>query len=68
MTRMTWDGVRALDFLAAQRGVDAGRLGIIGHSLGAKEVLYVAAFDDTGEELAWWRDRTVDTARELARA
>jgi len=23
------------------------------------------AFDDTGEELAWWRDRTVDTAREL---
>jgi hypothetical protein len=25
------------------------------------------AFDDTGEELAWWRDRTVDTARELAR-
>jgi hypothetical protein len=26
------------------------------------------AFDDTGTELAWWRDRTVDTARELARA
>ena len=26
------------------------------------------AFDDTGLELAWWRDRTVDTARELARA
>jgi hypothetical protein len=25
------------------------------------------AFDETGEELAWWRDRTVDTARELAR-
>jgi len=23
------------------------------------------AFDETGEELAWWRDRTVDTAREL---
>ena len=26
------------------------------------------AFDETGQELAWWRDRTVDTARELARA
>jgi hypothetical protein len=26
------------------------------------------AYDETGEELAWWRDRTVDTARELARA
>jgi hypothetical protein len=25
------------------------------------------AFDSTGEELAWWRDRTVDTARELTR-
>jgi hypothetical protein len=24
------------------------------------------AFDETGLELAWWRDRTVDTARELA--
>jgi hypothetical protein len=23
------------------------------------------AFDETGEELAWWRDRVVDTAREL---
>jgi hypothetical protein len=25
------------------------------------------AFDETGTELAWWRDRTVDTARELGR-
>jgi hypothetical protein len=25
------------------------------------------AYDETGEELAWWRDRTVETARELAR-
>ena len=23
------------------------------------------AFDETGTELTWWRDRTVDTAREL---
>jgi hypothetical protein len=26
------------------------------------------AFDETGVELAWWRDRTLDTARELSRA
>jgi hypothetical protein len=26
------------------------------------------AFDESGADLAWWRDRTVDTARELARA
>ena len=43
--RMTWDGIRALDFLASLEAVDASRLGILGHSLGAKEVLYVAAFD-----------------------
>ena len=45
ITRMTWDGIRALDYLASLDAVDAGRLGIVGHSLGAKEVLYVAAFD-----------------------
>jgi hypothetical protein len=26
------------------------------------------AFDETGHELGWWRDRTIDTARELARS
>jgi hypothetical protein len=26
------------------------------------------ALDPTGDELSWWRDRTVDTARELCRA
>lgn len=46
LTRMTWDGVRALDYLASLPAVDAKRLGVIGHSLGAKEVLYVAAFDE----------------------
>jgi dienelactone hydrolase len=46
MTRMTWDGIRALDLLASLPAVDTNRLGIFGHSLGAKEVLYVAAFDE----------------------
>jgi dienelactone hydrolase len=45
MTRMTWDGIRALDFMQTLPNVDAERIGIFGHSLGAKEVLYVAAFD-----------------------
>ncbi len=45
ITRMTWDGIRALDYLASLDAVDASRLGVLGHSLGAKEVLYVAAFD-----------------------
>lgn len=46
LTRMTWDGIRALDYLSSLPQVDANRLGVIGHSLGAKEALYVAAFDE----------------------
>jgi dienelactone hydrolase len=45
MARMLHDGQVALDVLAAQRDVDAARLACIGHSLGAKEALYLAAFD-----------------------
>jgi dienelactone hydrolase len=45
MAKMLWDAQRALDVLAAWPGVDARRLGVIGHSLGAKQALYVAAFD-----------------------
>ena len=32
--------------LAAERDVDPDRLGAIGHSLGGKEALFLAAFDD----------------------
>lgn len=46
MTRMLWDGMRALDVLASLPQVDPSRLGCIGHSLGAKEALYLAAFDE----------------------
>lgn len=46
MVQMLWDGIRALDVLASLPQVDSGRLGALGHSLGAKEALYLAAFDD----------------------
>jgi hypothetical protein len=46
MTRMLWDGVRAADYLESLPYVDKTRLGCLGHSLGAKEVLYAAAFDE----------------------
>jgi dienelactone hydrolase len=46
MAKMLFDGQIALDILAAQPDVDRQRLGCIGHSLGAKEALYLAAFDD----------------------
>ncbi len=46
MAKMLWDARRALDVLAAWPSVNPGRLGVIGHSLGAKQALYVAAFDE----------------------
>jgi Dienelactone hydrolase family len=45
MTRMTWDAIRAADFLESLSNTDPGRIGCLGHSLGAKEVLYAMAFD-----------------------
>jgi len=46
MARMVWDARRAADFLVSLPRVDPERIGCMGHSLGAKEVLYAAAFDD----------------------
>ncbi len=46
MAKALYDGVVAVNILAAQPEVDSDRLGSIGHSLGAKEVLYLAAFDE----------------------
>jgi len=46
MARMTYDGVRAVDYLESLPNVDPRRIGGFGHSLGAKEVLYAAAFDE----------------------
>ncbi len=45
MAKMLFDAQRAVDLLAAQPDVDPGRIGAIGHSLGGKEALYLAAFD-----------------------
>ncbi len=46
MHKMLYDAQRAVDLLAAQPDVDPQRLGAYGHSLGAKEALYLAAFDE----------------------
>ena len=46
MTRMLLDGQVAVDLLCGLDNVDINRIGCIGHSLGAKEVLYLAAFDE----------------------
>ncbi len=46
MATMLADGQRAVDVLLSLSDVDPQRIGAIGHSLGAKEVLYLMAFDD----------------------
>ena len=45
MTKMIWDGMRAVDYLCSLDYVDRSRMGCIGHSLGGKEALFLAAFD-----------------------
>jgi dienelactone hydrolase len=46
MAKMLYDSIRAVDLLESLDDVDPRRIGAIGHSLGAKEVLYLAAFDE----------------------
>lgn len=46
MAKMLFDAVVALDILGGLPEVDPKRLGAVGHSLGAKEALYLAALDD----------------------
>lgn len=46
MAKMLYDAERGVDLLLAQPDVDAKRVAAFGHSLGAKEVLYLLAFDD----------------------
>jgi dienelactone hydrolase len=46
MAKMLHDAQVALDVLARDPHVDAQRLGAVGHSLGAKQTLYLAALDE----------------------
>jgi dienelactone hydrolase len=46
MAKMLYDALVAVDILASLPEVDPERLGSVGHSLGAKETLYLAAFDE----------------------
>ena len=43
--KMTFDSSRCVDFLETHENVDSSRIGCIGFSLGAKEVLYAMAFE-----------------------
>jgi hypothetical protein len=46
MAKMLFDAQRAVDVLVSLKEVDKGRIGAMGHSLGAKEALYLGAFDE----------------------
>ena len=46
MRKMLNDAQCAVDILASLPEVDSKRIGAVGHSLGAKETLYLAAFDE----------------------
>ena len=46
MHKMLYDARRGVDVLTSLPYVDPERIGATGHSLGAKETLYLAAFDD----------------------
>jgi hypothetical protein len=43
--KMTFDASRCVDYLESLMSVDSSRIGCIGHSLGAKEVLFAMAFE-----------------------
>lgn len=45
MGKMLWDGIRAVDYLETRPEADTSRIAAAGHSLGAKEVVYLMAFD-----------------------
>ena len=46
MGKMVFDGIRAVDVLESLLEVDRKHIGVMGHSLGGKEALYAAAFDE----------------------
>lgn len=46
MHKMLYDAMRGVDVLESLPIVDSKHIGCVGHSLGGKEALYLAAFDD----------------------
>jgi dienelactone hydrolase len=48
--KMTFDASRCVDYLETIPQVDRSQIGCIGHSLGAKEVLYAMAFENRYRE------------------
>lgn len=46
MAKMLYDALVAVDILTSLPEVDPARIGTVGHSLGAKEALYLPAFDE----------------------
>lgn len=44
--KMIWDGSRCIDFLQSLHSVQRDKIGVIGHSLGGKQALFLPAFDD----------------------
>ncbi|MHB0956010.1 MAG: alpha/beta hydrolase family protein [Pirellulaceae bacterium] len=46
MAKMLYDAMRAVDVLESLPQIDRTRIGAVGHSLGAKETLYLAAWDE----------------------
>jgi hypothetical protein len=43
---MTWDGIRAVDYLLTRSEIDSERIGITGRSGGGTQTAYIAAIDD----------------------
>jgi dienelactone hydrolase len=43
--KAVWDNIRAIDLLETLPQVDAGRIGVIGHSLGGHNAMFTAAFE-----------------------
>lgn len=46
MGKMLWDHMHAIDLLSELKVVDPARIGVIGHSLGGYNALFLAAFDE----------------------